>query len=177
MKSNEYKTSEMLEGFRELISGSEISCVLIGASMIDKSLEDLLKDHFRIGSTSERMLKSDTGLLGNLRTKADCAYVLKLIEKNIYQNILWVLEIRNVFGHNHVKCSFADEKIISIGVNNKHALIDPSNSDLFHGAFEKIGVTPSEKNEDLSMFRSIVYEIVKYLRNAIKSASLKKEIE
>jgi DNA-binding MltR family transcriptional regulator len=60
---------------------------------------------------SNRILLSNTGFAGNLRARLDLAYVLGLINKKDYNNILKILEIRNVFGHEHTIASFASRKI------------------------------------------------------------------
>ncbi|MDK9707298.1 MAG: hypothetical protein OEL83_09625 [Desulforhopalus sp.] len=173
MKPSKYETGEILEGFRLLFSGNEISCVLIGASMIDKSLEDLLSRYFIKGKTSDKML-SDTGILGTLRNKADCSYALGLVDKKVYQNIIWALEVRNVFGHHHLKCSFANEKILKISNDNPHGLIDSSNADLFYSVLEKAGIDLTEDSENLKEFRCIAFEIVKIVQNKKKEVDAKK---
>jgi DNA-binding MltR family transcriptional regulator len=89
---------------------NELSCALLGASLIDLHLTMLLEKFFINGKTSERIL-SNTGFAGNLRARADLAYVLGLINKKDYNNILKILEIRNVFGHEHTIASFASRKI------------------------------------------------------------------
>jgi DNA-binding MltR family transcriptional regulator len=89
---------------------NELSCALLGASLIDLHLTMLLEKFFINGKTSERIL-SNTGFAGNSRARTDLAYVLGLINKDEYNNILNVLEIRNLFGHAHTLTSFASRKI------------------------------------------------------------------
>lgn len=158
MDSQDNKIDGLVKGFRELITGTDISCVLFGASMINTSLEGLLKKYLINGQTSNRLLKSDTGLIGSLRAKADLAYVLGLIQKEIYNNILRVLEIRNKFGHNHVKISFSDQNIKS--QCEKFNFVNELNNKILHDVSVRLGISPTTTNEHLMIFRSIVYEIV-----------------
>jgi len=88
---------------------NEYSCVLIGVSLVDEHLKMLLEKYFITGSTADRIL--DNGFAANLRTRADLAYVLGLINKTDYQNLINILEIRNKFGHNFQILKFSSEEI------------------------------------------------------------------
>lgn len=96
----------------EIVSDqNDLSCALIGASILDASLEKLLNQVFKPSSTSKNLLESDSGALGNLKAKADLAYVLRLIGKDSHNNLKIVLEIRNIFAHNQAIRKFSDNQI------------------------------------------------------------------
>ena len=102
---------EIEMSMKEIMDGeTDLSCALLGASLIDLHLKILLEKFFIDGKTSERIL-SNTGFAGNLRARTDLAYVLGLINKDNYNNILNILEIHNVFGLEHTLASFANIKI------------------------------------------------------------------
>jgi DNA-binding MltR family transcriptional regulator len=102
---------EIEMSMNEIMDGeTDLSCALLGASLIDLHLKMLLEKFFINGKTSERIL-SNTGFAGNSRARTDLAYVLGLINKDEYNNILNVLEIRNLFGYEHTLTSFASRKI------------------------------------------------------------------
>ena len=95
----------------EIMAGeTDLSCALLGASLIDLHLKRLLEKFFIKGKTSERIL-SNTGFAGNLRTRLDLAYVLGLINNENYNNILNILEIHYIFSRAHTLESFASREI------------------------------------------------------------------
>lgn len=77
---------EIEMSMKEIMDGeTDLSCALLGASLIDLHLKILLEKFFIDGKTSERIL-SNTGFAGNLRARTDLAYVLGLINKDNYYN-------------------------------------------------------------------------------------------
>jgi len=95
-----------------LNNGSDIACILIGLNFIEQCLTIVLKNRLRKSKTTTDILKPDKGFLGNYINKVRLAYVLKLIDKNIYKDLCKIAEIRNEFAHNHNLLTFSDPEII-----------------------------------------------------------------
>ena len=89
-------------------------CALVGASYIDACLASMLQKHLKKSSVTERLLNPNTGILGALSNRADMAYCLELIDKMMYQDIIQIAKIRNLFAHNHETLSFSSGEIVSL---------------------------------------------------------------
>lgn len=100
--------------FYEALGGeSTLACVLIGAAALEQGLISLLARFFIEGQTSEKFL-SEGGALGDFKKCADAAYCLGLIPKELYQNLCWVGEIRNLFAHSHLPIDFTDSAVVQL---------------------------------------------------------------
>lgn len=88
----------------------DLPCVLISTSYIDQCLASLLKQSFTEGDTANRLLDS-RGILGTFMARADLCYCLKIITKELYNNLRKIAEIRNIFAHNYLSTSFDDPKV------------------------------------------------------------------
>ena len=100
------------------LNGEEaLPCVLLGAAYLDKSLLGLLETVFLgtpISETARDLLKSDRGLIGTLHTRAQMAYLLRLINKPLFINIGHIGTIRNLFAHSHEPLSFESQEIVAL---------------------------------------------------------------
>lgn len=98
-------TKAVIETLNE---GSDLACVLIGTSYLSELLASTLKVGFIESSVSEKLLDPQRGALGGFATRADLAYCLGLISKAVYQDIIKVAEIRNMFAHRHLALDFGE---------------------------------------------------------------------
>jgi DNA-binding MltR family transcriptional regulator len=104
--------SEELQKIYDILNEeSDFTCVLIGASYLAELLASYIEVIFIKGDTSKKILDPQRGALGGFATRADLAYCLNLINKNVYQDLIRVAEIRNLFAHKHLALDFGDTEI------------------------------------------------------------------
>jgi DNA-binding MltR family transcriptional regulator len=94
-----------------LASGDVVVCVVVSTSFIDHALSRMLARLFIKGSTSEKILDHNKGILGSLNAKSDLAYCLGLIPKTLYQNLKTIAELRNKIAHRLEDYTFYHEEI------------------------------------------------------------------
>ncbi len=97
--------------FETLNEGSDLACVLIGTSYLSELLASAVKVSFIESSVSEKLLDPQRGALEGFATRADLAYCLGLINKTVYQDLIRVAEIRNMFAHKHLALDFRDSSV------------------------------------------------------------------
>ena len=121
-------SKDMDKLFSALNEGTDLACVLIGASYVNECLAAFLRKNFRKESdTVEKILKSDKGFLGSLSNKADLTYSLSLITKDRFNDIITIAEIRNLFAHSHLGVDFQSENISELCTKlNTYKLAYPS---------------------------------------------------
>lgn len=90
--------------------GSDLACVLIGASYLDAALASLLKHHFIRGKTSDKLLERG-GALSDFYNRASVSYCLSLISKHDFKNLQKIGQIRNKVAHEHLMLDFSDSGI------------------------------------------------------------------
>lgn len=109
------KLEELSEDTRKvydiLNDESDLACVLIGTSYLSELLASIIELSFIETSVSEKLLDPQRGAVGGFATRADFAYCLGLINKNVYQDLIRVAEIRNMFAHKHLALDFGDSTI------------------------------------------------------------------
>ncbi len=98
--------------FETLNEGSDLACVLIGTSYLAELLASAIKVSFIESTVSDKLLDPQRGAVGGLATRADLAYCLGLVNKNVYRDLIKVAEIRNLFAHRHLALDFGDSTII-----------------------------------------------------------------
>lgn len=89
----------------------DFSVVLISVAYIDACLAALLEKLFAQSSVSSKLLDPRSGALGSFSARSDACYVLGLVSKSIYQDLLVLAEIRNQFAHYHLLLDFAKPEI------------------------------------------------------------------
>ena len=94
-----------------LNQGSDLSCVLIGASYLSEFLASTLSAIFIKTTIASKLLDPQRGAIGGFSPRADLAYCLDLIRKNTYQDLLKIAEIRNRFAHGYLELNFGDPVI------------------------------------------------------------------
>ena len=92
---------------------NDFTFCLIGISFLEACLKDFLLKKFIKSSVSEALLDHN-GALGSASAKAQLAYTMQYIDKNEYQDIKKLLEIRNEFAHVHIQRDFGYK-----GIENK----------------------------------------------------------
>lgn len=117
MKKNKIPPSieELSKRSKELdkiinLEKSDLAKVLVATSFIDTTLSSLLNKFFINSKISNRII-SNIGFLGNYQAKSDISYILGLISKPLYNNIVKIGEIRNKFAHDFKLTTFNDEEI------------------------------------------------------------------
>lgn len=90
---------------------NDLTLALTATSYIDACLTEYLSSKLRRSKVTDKLL-GHKGALGGLVAKAEMAYASKFIEKEYYQDISLMAEVRNNFAHLHKKVSFSDQDII-----------------------------------------------------------------
>jgi len=120
------------EALDELQESSDRAIAIIGAVLIDNGLRALILDKLRTDKAVENDLFQPTGPLGALGPKARLAYMMSLIEKDAYEDIVLIEHIRNRFAHrlecktfDHTKIApfvqkFSTNKISQIALKEKY---------------------------------------------------------
>jgi DNA-binding MltR family transcriptional regulator len=89
----------------------DLSAVLVGTSYVDACLAALLEGFFLKGSTASELLDAK-GALGSFKSRSDACYCLGLINKCLYQELLVIAVIRNLFAHHHLALNFAIPEVV-----------------------------------------------------------------
>lgn len=92
---------------------SDIGCILVTSSFLDRCLMLLLKDIFVKSSSTVDELFILGGLMNDFSNKAKLCYSLSLIDKNNYCDLIKIAEIRNLFAHSHILLDFNNYTIQS----------------------------------------------------------------
>ena len=95
--------------FDVLNDESDLACVLIGTSYLSELLANIIEVSFIETSISGKLLDPQGGVIGQFAIRADLAYCLGLIKKNVYQDLGMVAAIRNMFAHKHLTLDFSDD--------------------------------------------------------------------
>jgi hypothetical protein len=93
-----------------LNEGSDLACVLIGASYLSEVLATALKGTLRESSVTEAILRPGK-VIGEYADRSALAYCLRLIEKKAYQDLRIIEEIRDRFAAEHAAVTFRDAGI------------------------------------------------------------------
>ena len=103
--------SQSKEIYKDLNNESDIAVVLIATSFIDTTLDSLLRYTFIKSRVTEKVLNSNSGVLGTFSAKCDTGYCLGILDKDIYKDLIKLGEIRNIFAHNHLETHFNNSDI------------------------------------------------------------------
>ena len=104
-------SSDTQKVFDILNDETDLACVLIGTSYLSELLANIIEVSFIKTSVSGKLLDPQGGVIGQFSIRADLAYCLGLIKKNVYQDLKIVAEIRNKFAHKHLSLDFSDKII------------------------------------------------------------------
>jgi DNA-binding MltR family transcriptional regulator len=101
---------EVEQLFDVLNNESDLACILIGTNFVDVCLLEILKLNLKKSEVTKHLL--NTGFLESLKNRADLCYCLNFINKELYQEICNILEIRNIVAHSHILEVFMNKDII-----------------------------------------------------------------
>lgn len=96
--------------FDVLSNEHDLSAILIAANFIDTCLASLLEKKLKKSLVTNRIL-SFSGILGSMSSRADLCYALELIPKEIYQDLLILMQIRNIVAHYHLQLDFDKDEV------------------------------------------------------------------
>ena len=108
----EHLRDDVRELFQLLERETDMGVVLIGAAFLDTTIGTLLSQFFIQSNTAKDLLEK--GILGDFAVRARLAYVLGLISKDAFRDIVSIAEIRNTFAHHHLALSFNSEDVSTI---------------------------------------------------------------
>ncbi len=86
---------------------SVIACV----SLLDEHLRLVLERVLRKSKITRRMLDSGSGMAGSFVARANLLYVMSLVEKPVYQELLRLAELRNMTAHSYFKLDFRSPEV------------------------------------------------------------------
>jgi len=104
-------SSDTTAFFNVLNDESDFSVVLVATAYIDACLGALLARRFVESSISEKLLDPRSGALGSFAARADACYVLGLVPKPLYHDLVRLAEIRNQFAHYHLSLNFQQPQV------------------------------------------------------------------
>jgi hypothetical protein len=92
----------------ELTHDSPRAAIIVGASVLDYALEELIKSRLREPKSSdeENELFSETGVFNSFRKKISMAYFMRLIGPTARKDFELIRRIRNEVAHNMNPVSF-----------------------------------------------------------------------
>lgn len=100
--------------FEELNGGSERACAVVGAAILDVSLEELLRAYLVDDDPELANLlhaRNDFAPLRDFGSRITCAYLLGAIDRNARDDLRVVKDVRNRFSHSERGLSFRDGEI------------------------------------------------------------------
>lgn len=104
--------------FDEMSSESDRGCILVGASVLEELLEDVIRlklspDKHVVKHAVEPLF-SPMGPLSSFSAKIKAAYSLGLVKKWCFEDLEKVRKIRNVAAHSYASNSFANQDVSKI---------------------------------------------------------------
>lgn len=104
----------------ELVDSSDRVAVLVGATILDMQLERLLRGFFVDDEQEVNKLiasANQSAPLSSFSARIRTAYCLGLIHKSERDDLSAIREIRNVFAHNILNCTFDNSDVVKICKN------------------------------------------------------------
>ena len=102
---------EELEVLVEIRNYSDRAIAVIGGQIVDNRLTSSLKANMRDSPQPFKRLFNPSGALGAFTTKIRLAYLLRIIDEQLYKDLLLIKDIRNEFAHEISTHAFKEEKI------------------------------------------------------------------
>ena len=97
-----------------LAYASDQAAALTGPAYLEHILEILLQASFRTLTADEKQRMFDgssNGILGTMSSKIRVAFAMRLIEKEIYDDLKLINDIRNVFAHTLHEINFSHDLV------------------------------------------------------------------
>jgi len=147
IENHEESRQRFEELFAEMFDESDRGCILIGASVLDDVLCDLLKKRLakseHVAKQAMEPLFAGMGPLSSFSARIKLAYCLGLIGQWEFEDLERIRKIRNKAAHEYTSKTFTDNEIIQItqrlgGAN--HAV----------SAMQKLEATEAEAGSPLS---------------------------
>lgn len=91
---------------------TDIGCVLISINYLELCIRYLIMDKFIKEPQKTEIIFDSFGSLSTYKNKLILANNLDLLDKNDYDDMLRLGEIRNLFAHSHKALSFDNEAIV-----------------------------------------------------------------
>lgn len=110
----EQLSSETQKLFDVLNKDDDLSVIIVGSSFIDTILRSILEKKFIKSSITNKMLDSKRGTLGTFMARADACYILGLIKKPLYEDLIKIAEVRNEVAHYRLALNFKSESVINL---------------------------------------------------------------
>lgn len=96
----------------EVSTASDRAAALLLGAVIDNSLRDVLKEHFRNDwDDIDTLFTGPTACLHSLSSRIRIAFALELFDREIFKSLEAIREIRNAFAHAEIHLSFAHPTI------------------------------------------------------------------
>ena len=110
---------EWMSIMRTLHKESDRGCVLVAVSILDESLESLLRSRM---SSSARIIKSavndlfdrENAPLSSFWAKIKTSYSFGFINQNIHDALEMIRRLRNSFAHKHVPSELSDKVVVDL---------------------------------------------------------------
>jgi DNA-binding MltR family transcriptional regulator len=99
--------------------GSDRAVAVVCLAIVENRLTDLLKVAMRKDERAQEELFNPSGPIGSLGTKIKIAYMLGLIDSDLYSDLRVVAKIRNEFAHS-VRITSFDEPSIKNRIESLH---------------------------------------------------------
>ena len=99
---------------KEFLNESDRAAVILGASMIDEQLYQILKKYFPYVPENKDKLLLNHGALYYMYSRNQMVYRLGFIKRGMYNTIEVIRAIRNAFAHELMECSFKSPQIIKL---------------------------------------------------------------
>ena len=136
--------------FDVLNNEPDFSVVVISAAYVDACLAALLEKFFVQSSVSTKVLDARSGSLGSFSSRADACYVLGLVSKPLYQDLLVLAEMRNQFAHHHLSLTFETPELIG-SCNKLSYAMTLKNGDLDEPMFKPDQLTNARERFTVSV--------------------------
>ncbi len=141
-----------------------ITCV----SFLDEHLRLVLQSLMRRKSkVTKKLLNPSGGVVGGFSQKVDLLYALRIIEKQVYKELIRIAEIRNIVAHSHLRVGFDDPNVQD--ACSKLVIPDGERLSEAAAAFVPVG-DPSTQDIARGKFRVSVVCIWQYLRELVISS-------
>jgi DNA-binding MltR family transcriptional regulator len=109
----EHLSKDSQKFFDVLNSEKDLPLILVAASYIDACLASILKRKLKKSSITDQLINIK-GPIGTFSARADLCYALGLIQKNLYQDLATIAQLRNEVAHHHLELSFDDQSILEL---------------------------------------------------------------
>jgi hypothetical protein len=117
---------EMRDILTNLRSHGAAATALLSAAYLEHTLEAIFRAFFRNLNSEDdtRMFDGAAGgILGTFAAKIRVAYAMRTIDKNMYDDLLLINDIRNVFGHSLHRVTF-DHELVAVDCGKFSGLAD-----------------------------------------------------